>query len=30
MTQYNTLNVNFSNSPFNKLTSEIKNNTKVI
>ena len=29
MTQYNTLNVNFSNSQFNKLTSEIKNNTKV-
>ena len=29
MTQYNTLNVNFSNSQFNKLKSGIKNNTVV-
>ena len=29
MTQYKTLNVKLSNSQFNKLKSEIKNNTKV-
>ena len=29
MTQYNTLNVKFSNSQFNKLKSEIKNGTGV-
>ena len=29
MTQYNTLNVKFSNSQFNKLTSGIKNGTEV-
>ena len=30
MTQYNTLNVNFSNSQLNKLKSGINNDTKVI
>ena len=29
MTQYNTLNVKFSNSQFNKLKSGIKNGTEV-
>ena len=29
MTQYNTLNVKFSNSQFNKLKSGIKNETEV-
>ena len=29
MTQYNTLNVNLSNSPFNELISGIKNGTEV-
>ena len=30
MTQYNTLNVKFSNSQLNKLKPEIKNGTEVI